>query len=123
MNPAIQPLIEKFKRLPPEQVARLGVRQVAAMEWTLRDALCAEPVASFNKGPLLWLTRYTATENEQAEQQGLPFRAPFPKKSYFIPIFKEFLAKHDRLFICKSRTLMTSWGMLAYATWCAQWRN
>jgi hypothetical protein len=87
------------------------------------DALSRQEVASFDAGPLYWLTRYTKTENPQYEQQGLPFIAPFPKKTYFIELFKAFLAKERQLFVCKSRTMMTSWAAAAYATWCGQWKQ
>lgn len=87
------------------------------------DALITREMASFDAGPLLWLTKFTKTENPQFEAQGRSFLAPFPQKTYFLPLFKEFLARHDRLFVCKSRTMMTSWAAAAFAAWAAQWRN
>jgi len=44
----------------------------------------------------------------------------FPKKSYFIPIFQA-LAKETRLFICKSREMLSSWCCMIWATHQAQW--
>jgi hypothetical protein len=73
-------------------------------------------VASFDRGPLYWLTRHTKTENPQYEAQGLPFKAPFPSKSYFVPLFDAFLknmATRRPLFMPKSRTMMTSWRQWA----------
>lgn len=87
------------------------------------DALCRQEVASFDAGPLLWLTRYTKTENPQYEAQGVPFLAPFPRKSYFVPLFDAFLAKYPQLYIPKSRTMMTSWAAAGFATWTAQWKQ
>jgi hypothetical protein len=58
------------------------------------------------------LTTLTQTENPQYEEQGLPFKSPFPKKSYFVPLFAEFLAKPKLLYIPKSRTMMTSWAAM-----------
>jgi len=87
------------------------------------ESIFAQEVASFDAGPLLWLTQFSATENPQFERQKLPFLAPFPKRSYFVPLFAEFLAKHDQLFIPKSRTMMTSWAAMAFATSRAQWHR
>lgn len=69
---------------------------------------------------LYWVQNFTATENPHWELQGLPFKGPFPKKSYFRPLFEAF-AKYDRLFIPKSREMLTSWAVCAYATHRAQW--
>jgi hypothetical protein len=88
-----------------------------------KDELLARPEASFDAGPLLWLTRYTKTENPQYEEQGVPFLAGFPRKSYFVPLFGAFLARHRLLLIPKSRTMMTSWAAAGFATWSAQWKR
>lgn len=63
----------------------------------------------------------TQTENPQFEAQGLPFKAPFPKKQYFVPLFEEFLKRWKQLFIPKSRTMMTSWAAMGFGFWAAQW--
>jgi hypothetical protein len=52
----------------------------------------------------------------------LPFKGPFPKKSYFIPLFEAFY-KYDRLFIPKTREMVTSWSCMLYAGHCAQWHK
>jgi hypothetical protein len=70
--------------------------------------------------PLCWAQNYTATENPHYIQQGLSFIAPFPKKAYFGPLFESF-QKWPRLFIPKTREMMTSWCAMVYAVWCAQW--
>jgi len=97
--------------------------ELAEIDYTLKDARCGEEVASFDAGPLYWLTRLTQTENPQNEDQGLPFNAPFPRKNYFIPLFSTFLRKDRTLFIPKSRTMMTSWAAMGLAAWTAQWKR
>ena len=87
------------------------------------DALCRREVASFDAGPLRWLTRHTKTENPQYEDQGLLFLAPFPQKSYFVPLFEYFFARHRILAIPKTRSMMTSWAVAAFSAWSAQWKQ
>src|SRR5271165_7114962 len=84
---------EKLLELPPEELAQLE-QVLTKAKYDQIDALCRQEVASFEAGPLLWLTRYTKTENPQYEEQGLPFLAGFPRKSYFVPLFGAFLARH-----------------------------
>ncbi len=86
------------------------------------DKLLARPVASFDAGPLLWLTKHTATENPNHEKQGLPYLAGFPRKSYFLPLYEAFL-NEPRLAVPKTRNMLTSWASVGYATWRAQWFN
>lgn len=69
---------------------------------------------------LYWLQHFTKTENPKHEAQGLPFKAAFPEKSYFVPLFAAF-RKHPRLFIPKTREMLTSWCVMGYATARAQW--
>lgn len=112
-----------------ENIARAKVEQ----SYRARDLLCKTEAASFNAGPLYWLTsNLTCTENPKAAQQGLPYKSPFPQKSFFVELFKAFLGhspydfpdpKKPRLFTPKSREMMTSWAVMAYATWRAQWHN
>jgi hypothetical protein len=116
-------LASQVKKLSREELLALSAQELAEIEWTLEDARCAEPVASFEAGPLYWLTRLTATENPQHEAQGLPFKNPFPRRSYFVPLFAAFLERHKALMIPKSRTMMTSWGAMGFAAWAAQWRR
>ena len=87
------------------------------------DALCGQAKASFECGPLLWLTSHTKTENPQYDEQGLPFLAGIPGQSYFVTLFEAFLARHRQLYVCKSRTMMTSWAAAGFATWAAQWKR
>ena len=123
MSLALQELAAQIKNLSREELLTLTPEEAAHLDWMLEDARCAERVSSFDAGPLYWLTHHTKTENPQCEAQSLPFLAPFPQKTYFIPLVKEFLARHKALFIPKSRTMMTSWAAMGYATWAAQWHN
>jgi hypothetical protein len=113
---------EQLIALPPDERTEIELF-LSRARYSGEEKRCAERVASFETGPLYWLTNLTKTENPQFEKEGLPFRAPFPRKSYFVPLFHEFLARHDALFICKSRTMMTSWAALGFATWAAQWNQ
>jgi len=79
-----------------------------------------EVVASFDAGCLLWLTQYTATEDKHWLAKGTLPVAPFPNKSYFAAILK-FMLENDRLFIAKSREMMTSWLSCGYIAWMCQW--
>ena len=81
----------------------------------IRDEKC-------KRDPLYWAQTYTATENPHYIEQGLPFRGPFPKKSYFPPLFAEF-ARSSRLLVPKSREMLTSWCAMVWATNRAQWHQ
>jgi len=122
-NFALTELAARVGQLSREELLLLGAQELAQIQWTLDDARAAEPIASFDAGPLWWLTRLTQTENPQHEAQGLPFKGRFPARSYFVPLFEAFIARHATLFVPKSRTMMTSWGAMGFATWAAQWRQ
>lgn len=123
MTTALTELAARVKQLSREELLALGAEQAAQIDWALKDARCAEVIASFDRGPLYYLTHLTKTENPQFEAQGVPFLAPFPHKAYFVPLFAAFLARHQQLFIPKSRTMMTSWAAMGFAAWAAQWRK
>lgn len=71
---------------------------------------------------LYWLQNHTATENKHHEKQGLPFKAALPKKSYF-KVLAQYLKSERRLFIPKSREMITSLFVMGYGTSAAQWRS
>lgn len=136
MSATVQSLINRLHALGPERRADLEDAEIDEALHLLTEAgrdelddLCRLEVASFDAGPLYWLTRLTKTENPQWEAQSkasgwdVPFLAPFPRKSYFVPLFGEFLARHDKLFVPKSRTMMTSWSAAAFAAWSGQWKH
>jgi hypothetical protein len=62
------------------------------------------------------------TENPKFAEQGVPFKAPFPQKAYFVPVFEAF-KKERRLFIPKTRDMLTSWCGMVWATHEAQWNS
>ncbi len=97
-------------------------RRVLDVAHERTDRLLASPVASFDAGPLLWLTKHTKTQNPNHEKQGLPYLAGFPVKSYFVPLFDAFL-REEKLLVPKTRTMLTSWSAVGYATYRAQWHN
>jgi hypothetical protein len=69
---------------------------------------------------LYWAQTWTLTENPKYLEQNLPFRAPFPQKSYFRPLFNA-LRTQKRIFIPKTREMITSWSVMVHATHAAQW--
>ena len=82
--------------------------------------LCGETVAALDRGPLLWLTKYTETEDLHWLRKGTPPVAPFPAKLYFV-VLMSYLLSRDTLFIPKSREMMTSWLVCGYIAWMCQW--
>ena len=92
--------------------AQLGLEEQTQVEI---DAKCAQD-------SLYWLQSYTATENPLYQGQKLPFKAPFPKKSYFVPLFQR-LTEKRRLFIPKTRDMLTSWCVMGDSAHKAQWQN
>jgi hypothetical protein len=82
--------------------------------------LCSERVASFERGPLLWLCKHTATEDEHWLHKGTPPVSPFPSKNYLL-VAMMYLLTCDTLFIPKSREMMTSWLVCGYIAWMTQW--
>lgn len=80
---------------------------------TIRDERC-------KRDPLYWAQNWTKTENPHYLQQGLDYRSRFPKKSYFTVLFS-YLAGHERIFVPKTREMVTSWSVMAYAAHRAQW--
>jgi hypothetical protein len=81
---------------------------------------CGQNIASFEAGPLLWLTEYTYTEDTHWLKKGTNPIARFPKKDFFVDVADKML-KDDLLFIPKSREMMTSWLSCGYISWMTQW--
>lgn len=80
---------------------------------TIRDERC-------KRNALYWAQNYTRTENPHYLEQGLEYRSRFPRKSYFDVLFNA-LAENERIFIPKTREMITSWSVMAYAAHRAQW--
>lgn len=107
-----------FADLSPDLLERASEDELIELEHLLHGEIndrCSQDA-------LHWAQTWTATENPKFAEQGLEFRAPFPRKSYFKPLFDAFL-KCPRLFIPKTREMMTSWCVMAYATHRAQWHK
>lgn len=81
----------------------------------IRDERC-------KRDALYWLQHFTRTENPHHAQQGREFRAPFPEKSYFVPLFAAFKSE-ERLFIPKTREMLTSWCVMGDSAHRAQWHK
>lgn len=79
----------------------------------IRDERC-------RRSALYWAQTYTRTENPHYLEQGLDYRARFPRKSYFDVLFR-YLSENERIFVPKTREMVTSWSVMAYATHRAQW--
>lgn len=92
------------------------LKEIAADERLCNDAI--DLICRDN--PLYWLQEHTKTENPKYLEQGLEFRAPFPRKGYFYPLFGAFKS-YKRLFIPKTREMLTSWCVMGWATHQAQW--
>ena len=105
-------LNELFRRMTPEE----RKQAFELIEWDL----CSRATASFEQGPLLWLTAYTKTENPKYVEQGCEFRENFPRWSYFVPVM-DLMLNCLRLFIPKTREMMTSWEVMGYAGWRLGW--
>jgi len=118
---AIQELIEQFRAYTPEQLtSELSPEELRQVEESLTELEHDQIEKRCAEDPLYWAQNHTETENPHWEKQGLPYRAPFPKKSYFVPLF-EALKKSTRLLIPKTREMLTSWAVVVYATHKAQW--
>jgi len=59
-------------------------------------------------------------EKQSGIQAAEPYRAPFPKKSYFAPLFGAFRSE-SRLFIPKTREMLTSWCVMGDSAHRSQW--
>lgn len=101
-------------------VAQEKLRRKQRAEEDSTWALCGERVASFERGPLLWLTKYTRTEDQHWLAKGTEPVAPFPQYEYFEDGMA-LLLRESRLFIPKSREMMTSWLVCGYISWMTQW--
>src|ERR1019366_9253095 len=106
------------KLTPDEQTEALTILEAEDNEATWER--CGQKVASFDAGCLLWLTQCTKTEDTHWLSKGTPNVAPFPKKQYFAVLLK-YLLERDRIFIPKTREMMTSWACCGYVAWQCQW--
>lgn len=92
---------------------QIDLSNLLSKRWDVKNERC-------KRDPLYWAQNWTKTENPHYLQQGLEYRAPFPRKSYFVPLFQA-LAAEPRIFIPKTREMLTSWATMVWATHRAQW--
>jgi hypothetical protein len=116
-SPSLIDAIEQ-KQLSPSFLDRLNDRDFTVLETQLYDELDAKCGSS----PLYWGQNWTFTENPKWKEQGLTWREKFPTKGYFVPLFEAFQT-HKRLFVPKTREMMTSWCAMLWATHQAQWHQ
>ena len=91
----------------------MNLSNLLSRRWDIKDERS-------KRNPLYWAQNWTKTENPHYLQQGLAYRAPFPRKSYFEPLFQA-LSSETRIFIPKTREMLTSWAVMVWATHRAQW--
>ena len=121
MDIAVQEVVQRIRGMNQEQLVALD-DDLPSLAQFIADAAHDKLDARCAANPLYWAQTWTATENPKWQEQGLPFKAPFPKKSYFIPLFEQFkISKH--LLIPKTREMLTSWCLMIYATSRAQWHK
>jgi hypothetical protein len=72
--------------------------------------------------PLYWLQNWTKTFDEHWKEKGCTPYNFFPRLPYFEWLFSLFQSER-RLFVPKSREMMTSWCVIAYAVWLCQWNE
>ncbi len=80
----------------------------------------SERESSWDKGPLLWLSAHTKTEDTHWQAKGTEFLSPFPKKEYLRIVMEYFLSRPS-VFLPKSREMMMSWLVCGYIAWECQW--
>lgn len=101
-----------IKNLTPREKLRFR-DALFKKEWNQIDAACGADA-------LYWMQNHTLTENEKWQEQGAEFKAAFPRKDYFVPVFRA-LRTERRLFICKTREMLTSWCVVGHGANRAQW--
>ena len=114
------PVTADFPLGSPE--SRAAVRAIL-LEEEANDAIwkaCKQKEATFDSGCLLWLTQHTATEDQHWMSKGTQPIAPFPAKEYFAVVLK-YLLECPKVFIPKTREMMTSWLVCGYVAWQMQW--
>jgi hypothetical protein len=89
MDLATQSRIDAIRQLSPERKAQLTDDELAQIEafviaakYEEIDALCRREETSFDCGPLLYLTKFTKTENPQCENRDCRFWPGSPKKIF-----------------------------------------
>ena len=135
-------LSNRLQTLTPEELCGLEDEDLAALDRLLKeerydklDARCKlaeldeQGWARTSCGPMYWLHNLTMTIDDHALAKESPAKAPFPRKTYFLPLMGELLKpvlhpteKCQTTLFCKSREMMTSWTICGYIAWLCQWR-
>lgn len=121
-NLALDELINRVSAMSPEQMLELDNENRSAILAVLRRAAHDKLDARCAADPLYWAQNHTATENPKYLDEGREFVAPFPRKSYFRVLF-DALRTEKRMFIPKTREMITSWSLMVWATNRAQWHR
>jgi hypothetical protein len=122
-------LAQLVTRLDPREQRELARILQAKEQYELWNEI-AKPVATWDQGPLLWLTEHTLTEDHHALAKGTEFKAPFPKDEYIRILVDYILFEQcsdpnasNVLFVLKTREMMFSWTATAIIAWMCQWLN
>jgi hypothetical protein len=115
--------------LTPSEKRRAAqlLQQIARNEaWEL----CSRKLATWDAGPLLWLTQHTKTEDSHALEKGTEFACPFPKLEYVRVLVDYMLWEQCKdklaspaLFVLKTREMMFSWTACGFIAWMCQFQN
>jgi hypothetical protein len=76
--------------------------------------------ARWDKGPLLWLSQFTKSEDTHWLAKHTEFNAGFPREEY-IRVVMSYLISEPSLFLQKSREMLMSWTVCGYIAWMCQW--
>jgi hypothetical protein len=78
----IEQVVQTLQRLTPAQLGMLSPDDMAEAEILVEaygkektNSLLRQDTASFEAGPLLWLTQYTRTDNPNYQQQGREYKS------------------------------------------------
>lgn len=113
MNPrGMKMRLQKLEQDYKEQQRQQQEMLLHADDWTR----IMEQTASFDAGALLYLTKFTKTEDHHWAEKGTKPAAPFPKKKYLAVILRELMSWRV-VFVEKSRQMMASWLVCGYITW------
>jgi len=104
--------LEKLSQDLKEQQQKQDEMLLHADDW----ANILEHTASFEAGTLLYLTRFTKTEDHHWSEKGTRPVAPFPHKEYLQVLLRELMG-YPVVFVEKSRQMMASWLVCGYITW------
>ena len=121
--PASYPLGSRLSRAAARSLLdarRVQEAQGAAIQDTW-DRI-AQPIASWDSGPLLWLTKYTKSEDTHWLTKGATYKSHFPgrdERPDFLTIMEYLLTKPGVL-ITKSREMMATWLVCGYISWFCQ---